>query len=124
MTRIEAMTQAYIEAIYFTETGDDGQPEPDAELTLLSKLQANQACRNFLQALQHTPAVQNHLLDPTQLGHDLWLTRNHHGCGFWGRPEVYGTDLAGGNLADWLTALAHAMGGHEVTFLEREEVAA
>ena len=121
MTRIEAMTQAYIAAIYFTETGDDGQPAADAELSVLSKLQANQACRNFLQAIQSHPDVQDHLLDVTQMGHDLWFTRNGHGVGFWDRPaDTYGTDLAGGELSDWFTALAHAMGAHEVEFLEEE----
>jgi hypothetical protein len=28
--------------------------------------------------------------DPAQVGHDFWLTRNHHGAGFWDRPEIYG----------------------------------
>lgn len=36
-------------------------------------------------------------------GHDLWLTRNHHGAGFWDRG--YPKDAA-----DRLTAAAHAMG--------------
>lgn len=40
---------------------------------------------------------------PEQLGHDLWLTRNHHGAGFWDRgyPEAVG---------DTLTQAAHAYG--------------
>ena len=29
----DAMTAAYIEAIYFTDTGDSGQPDADAELS-------------------------------------------------------------------------------------------
>ena len=36
------------------------------------------------------------------LGHDLWLTRNGHGCGFWDR------DL--GELGELLTALCELMG--------------
>ena len=24
-------------------------------------------------------------LSPEQIGHDFWLTRNHHGCGYWDR---------------------------------------
>jgi hypothetical protein len=39
--------------------------------------------------------------DDEQLGHDLWLTRNHHGAGFWDRG------LAGGGK---LTELAHCLG--------------
>ena len=41
-------------------------------------------------------------LNPTQLGHDLWLTRNRHGAGFWDRGL--------GELGDQLTATAHQMG--------------
>lgn len=33
-------------------------------------------------------------------GHDFWLTRNHHGSGFW--------DLGLGDLGDRLTEAAHA----------------
>jgi hypothetical protein len=40
--------------------------------------------------------------DEEQLGHDYWLTRNHHGVGFWDR------DL--GDLGDRLTDLAHTDG--------------
>lgn len=35
-------------------------------------------------------------------GHDLWLTRNGHGAGFWDRDY--------GKLGDILTDAAHAMG--------------
>lgn len=38
-----------------------------------------------------------------QAGHDLWLTRNHHGAGFWDR----GRGEAGRRLTD----AAHACGG-------------
>lgn len=41
--------------------------------------------------------------DITQHAHDLWLTRNHHGAGFWDRgyPKAIG---------DKLTDIAHGMG--------------
>lgn len=35
-------------------------------------------------------------------GHDFWLTRNHHGAGFWDRGL--------GDLGDRLTKLAHTYG--------------
>lgn len=41
--------------------------------------------------------------DAEQLGHDLWLTRNGHGAGFWDRGL--------GELGDRLTAHAHTFGG-------------
>lgn len=39
---------------------------------------------------------------PEQVAHDFWLTRNHHGAGFWDRG--YGDD------GDRLTQAAHAYG--------------
>lgn len=44
--------------------------------------------------------------NPEQVGHDFWLTRNHHGAGFWDRPEVYG----GKDNAEKLTESAHSFG--------------
>lgn len=41
-------------------------------------------------------------MDAEQAGHDLWLTRNHHGAGFWDR----GLGVKG----EKLTALAHKFG--------------
>lgn len=42
------------------------------------------------------------------MGHDLWLTRQHHGTGFWDRDE-----LKANGLGDKLTEVAHAMGEAE-----------
>ncbi len=42
-----------------------------------------------------------------QAGHDFWLTRNHHGAGFWDREDcVYG----GQAKNEELTTLAHSFG--------------
>lgn len=41
-------------------------------------------------------------MDPGQAGHDFWLTRNHHGVGFWDRGL--------GERGDRLTAAAHVYG--------------
>jgi hypothetical protein len=40
--------------------------------------------------------------DASQVGHDFWLTRNHHGAGFWDRSELYGGD----DNAEKLTEIA------------------
>ena len=50
---------------------------------------------------------------PIQLGHDLWLTRNGHGVGFWDRPEIYGEQSS-----RLFTAFAHAMGEHDACFVD------
>ena len=41
-------------------------------------------------------------IEPEQLGHDLWLTRNRHGAGFWDRGL--------GEIGYKLTELAHSYG--------------
>ena len=33
-------------------------------------------------------------IDLKQVGHDFWLTRNHHGSGFWDRDEKYPPGIA------------------------------
>ena len=47
---------------------------------------------------------------PEQVGHDLWLTRNRHGAGFWDRPEIYG----GQENADALTESANSFGSRDI----------
>ncbi len=119
MLNVQTMTAAYIEAIYFTETGDGDQPDADAELTPLCKAQAYIDCRNFISAIgpYHEAAVNGYDdLDESQLGHDLWLTRNGHGTGFWDRePSVYSS-----TNATLFCRLATAMGGHDAEFVETE----
>lgn len=86
----EIMTAAYLEAAVFTDLGDTDQPPSDAEFSPLARAQAWAVCHNFLMACDDL------LKDVSmeQAGHDLWLTRNGHGSGFWDRPEVYGTARA------------------------------
>jgi hypothetical protein len=41
-------------------------------------------------------------IEPEQIGHDFWLTRNHHGAGFWDRGL--------GELGERLTKMSEAYG--------------
>lgn len=116
MTDLETLTNAYTEAIYFTETGDIGQPPATAELTPLCKAQIWDTCRNFHRAIAQEVLEFLPDLDWAQVGHDLWLTRNGHGTGFWDRPEIYGE----ANVK-WLTAMAIAMGEHDAEFEEGQD---
>ena len=116
MSFVDTMYKAYLECVYFTDTGDTSQPSSNAELTALFKAQAYQACRDFVYAATYYSKEALDDLDPVQVGHDLWLTRNHHGTGFWDRPEVYGTANAG-----LFTQFALAQGPHDAEFEEEEE---
>lgn len=82
-------TRATVEALYFTDTGDEGQPAKDAELSpdTLADLKAD--CRSWWR--RFGCFVEAAGMTPEQAGHDFWLTRNGHGAGFedgdW--PEPY-----------------------------------
>ncbi len=45
-----------------------------------------------------------------QVAHDFWLTRNHHGAGFWDTPERWGGEA----IADQLTAEAQSYGERDL----------
>lgn len=97
---------AYIEAALWSSVDDDGQPldrnynwthlAPEA----LDKMVADCARFQAEQDLAGYPV--------SRAGHDLWLTRNHHGAGYW--TNDYGTE----EQCDKLTAAAHAMGSQDL----------
>ncbi len=103
MHDLKTMQLAYLTTLYWTETGDDGQPPSDAEITPRCNAKALNDCAAFYRAV--TQNVQDFLpvLDWSQIGHDFWLTRNHHGAGFWDRGL--------GERGDRLTKAAQAYGG-------------
>lgn len=111
---IDEFVKHYIAAIYFTDTGDADQPDSDAELTPYFKARCWIDCRNFLGAYRTHIEASGASLD--QAAHDLWLTRNGHGTGFWDRPEIYGEALAAE-----LTRVANAMGSVDADFITNEE---
>ena len=69
----------YIEAIYFTETGDMHQPDSDADLDSEFLGECISDCLAFCN--QNLCYLSDDQLE--QAGHDFWLTRNGHGTGFW-----------------------------------------
>lgn len=109
MSKSEVFLRAYLEAVYFTETGDSGQPSATAQLLPYFKAVAWGECRNFWSA--YGRLIESVGGSPEQAGHDLWLTRNGHGVSFLDRPEVYGEELA-----QELTRACTALGGREAEF--------
>ena len=110
MNRAHIATVNYIAAIYLTETGGTDQPDEWTELTPLCIARAWIDCRNFLAAIEGFQGVAD--LDPGQIGHDIWLTRNGFDVGF-RSSEIYGDELG-----DLLTRLTQAIGGHDAEFTE------
>jgi hypothetical protein len=80
---------AYVEALYFTDGQGLDNDEFDAgdELSPEANEQIDADCKAFYEANeQHITddACRYSRCSPAEYaGHDFWLTRNGHGCGFW-----------------------------------------
>lgn len=99
------MVDAYLEAADFTthpEERDDLIAWDIATLSDKARTTAAQDCAAFLAKAGKLPDT----LTPESLGHDFWLTRNHHGAGFWDRGL--------GELGDRLTKLADSFGSQDL----------
>lgn len=105
---LDRFTQGYIEAAFFTETGDRDGAENGLEHATFAELAPGALARMVAdcQKFQYGEnAVDFHNILPDEhskaeceasmAGHDFWLTRNHHGAGFWDGdwPEPYATRL-------------------------------
>lgn len=101
--RPDEFTRAYLEALFWTEEETLGGAElaPDAYARCVADCAAFQASDAW-RDLWADDDVDGYP-DARRAGHDLWLTRNGHGAGFWDGdwPEPYG---------DRLTDAAHAIG--------------
>lgn len=105
--------RAYVEAVYFTETGDEGQPPATAELTDGLLVEAYVECYEFFVRYRHLFNEQYE-----QAGHDFWFTRQGHGVGFWGSGRPYPLDHR-----RRLTEAAKAWGEVEYRFAYPQPVA-
>lgn len=106
---IDEFCRGYLEAALWSSTDPDTGDELDKDYdirdidgTSLMKMVAD--CRKF-----HADNEQLLGDDPGKDGHDFWLTRNHHGSGFWDRKE-YAKDVR-----DKLTKAAHDFGESTIT---------
>lgn len=96
----ERFARAYIECALWSSVDANGEPLDSGDYRLddatLEALQSEAVAFYFA----HDDDLS---ADPSQGGHDLWLTRNGHGAGFWdgGWPKCVG---------ERLTAAAAAVG--------------
>jgi hypothetical protein len=106
----EMVFEAYVEAALWS-TNDESTPEGGepldqnyggGDLAPECAAQMHADVDRFLATIEAGRIDTSEITDE-MLGHDLWLTRNHHGCGFWDR------DL--GELGDLLTELCKMLGG-------------
>lgn len=98
--QIANMERGFIDALYFADTGEIGQPDQDAELAPETRALITAECLNFY-IRQHAPLQcliddcerLSGVIDLTdffyQVGMDLYYTSVGHGTGFWDREELY-----------------------------------
>jgi hypothetical protein len=109
----QTAAKAYLAAIAFTEQDDSGN---FPEFSEQARAHALAAVESFVKLAggDAQTAIERPGYDASRLGHDLWLTRNKHGAGFWDRDELDYTEEDrqedGPTLGECLTACADKMG--------------
>lgn len=104
------LSAAYIECALWSSTDDNDTPldrnYTSADIAEESLAQMHETCETFLaeQGDEIAAWPGPHYAAIIQAGHDLWLTQNRHGAGFWDGdwPEP---------AASRLTEAAHKLGG-------------
>ena len=97
----------YLNAVEFTECGpdaDDDMREGSFSHTLITRI--NRDVLKFYHENTDLCEAYVQKLGYAQFGHDLWLTRNGHGVGFWDRGL--------GELGNKLTEACKKLGSHDV----------
>ena len=109
--KLDAFTQGYVEAMFFTNASDpdDGdlanatfaELAPEALAKIVSDCAAFQdQCRADIDEATDNGRINDY--DEASAGRDFWFTRNGHGAGFWDR------DL--GDVGDVLSEAARKWG--------------
>jgi hypothetical protein len=106
---LDSFTQGYVEALFFTSQGDDGEAfaegfadlAPETLARIIADCAAFQEGSAWLRAVNAAKGYD--FPGEADAGRDFWFTRNGHGCGFWDGdwPELHATAL---------TDAAHAFG--------------
>ncbi len=106
--QLDDFARAYIECALWSSTDDsdhpldDGRDYTDLAPSALESMIAD--CVDFQTA--NADLLEASGLSTEQQGHDFWLTRNHHGAGFWDRGL--------NELGKMLTDAAHAYGSADL----------
>ena len=103
---LDEFTQGYIECAFWCDASPDSEDMDGAGFSDLAPealASMVQACADFQTENAELLSAYYECRAPSYAGHDLWLTRNHHGAGFWDR----GLEA---NLSKLLTDAAHREG--------------
>ena len=103
-TYATAVLDGYLDALEWTECGPDADDDiRNGSFSSDLQARAHEDVSDFLNAASDVLPFLD--VNPSQIGHDFWLTRNGHGVGFWDRPELYGD-----HEAERLTDIARSFG--------------
>jgi hypothetical protein len=109
---LEAVVLAYIEAAMWSSTDDEGEPLDGLyevyDLADDTNAAIHELVQEWLDLLDDDEVDWRSGWSPEQLGHDLWLTRNRHGAGYWDR--YYAGDDLRSRVGHELTLRAHRLG--------------
>lgn len=106
-TQLREFVTAYMECALWSSTDDDGDPlDASYDLTDVVPTARRAMMRDCLNFIDANDTLLSQAGTPVQNGHDYWLTRNHHGAGFWDRGY--------GKVGDALTAAAHPDGPRDL----------
>jgi hypothetical protein len=108
--RMMDILNSYLEAALWTEEEEIGPSNIESDVSDNSKIDAYKDVRDFLN--KAGDLVDG--LEPSQIGHDLWLTRNGHGSGFWDRGL--------GEIGNELSDIARSMGSKHVYIGDDEQI--
>ena len=88
-TGLDAFTTGYVEALEWTECDLDHMPDIDDVEGFAPELlqKAKEDCEQFQKDNESLLDIYYETTgrDASSAGSDFWLTRNHHGAGFWDR---------------------------------------
>jgi len=115
---VEAIVRAYAEALLwqavdYDEEGNEIVISEEFDIDDLSP-EIWDGIRRDVEEFVQDAADDLQGLSEEAIGHNLVLTRNHHGAGFW--------DLGLGERGDRLTKIAHLLGTHELYVVNGELV--
>lgn len=106
---LTAMVNQYLATAAWAENDEEGNPFDDqpVEWSDDAIAEAQTVCAAFLLAWAERLQPISYYRSTSDVGHDLWLTRNRHGAGFWDGdyPKALGLEL---------TAYAHTLGERNV----------
>lgn len=101
--KLDKFTQSYLVCALWSSTDNDGDPLDCSYM--IEDLSSEALFRCVLDCTKFQLENANLLegIDPSDAGHDFWLTRNRHGAGFWDGDYKK-------EQGDALTKAAHAFG--------------